>query len=92
MVEHKTRPKHRNEEKETSVSELVLHNDDFNTFDFVIKTLMDVCKHEPEQAEQCTLIVHHKGRCTVKTAPHDVLEPMCKQLLESGLTATIEKL
>ena len=90
MVEHKTRPKQKKEEKTTSPSELVLHNDDFNTFEFVIKMLIEVCKHEPEQAEQCTLIVHYKGKCTVKTGPHDEIEPMYKKLLESGLTATIE--
>lgn len=90
MVGHKTRPKQKNEERTASPSELVLHNDDFNTFEFVIKTLIEVCKHEPEQAEQCTLIVHYKGKCTVKTGCHDEIEPMYKQLLESGLTATIE--
>lgn len=92
MVEHKIQPKQKNEEKTSSPSELVLHNDDFNTFEFVIKTLIDVCRHEPEQAEQCTLIVHYKGKCTVKTGAYDELEPMYKKLLDSGLTATIENL
>lgn len=92
MVKQKTQPKQNNEEKSTSPSELILHNDDFNTFDFVIKTLIDVCKHDPEQAEQCTLIVHYRGKCTVKTGPLDELEPMYKKLLDCGLTATIENL
>jgi ATP-dependent Clp protease adaptor protein ClpS len=90
MVEQKTQPRQNNEEKISTPCELVLHNDDFNTFDFVIKTLIEVCKHEPEQAEQCTLIVHFRGKCTVKTGPQDELEPMYKKLLECGLTATIE--
>lgn len=48
------------------VYKLVLHNDDVNTFDFVIECLIEICKHTPEQAEQCTLLVHYKGKCTVK--------------------------
>lgn len=90
MVEQKPQSKQNNEEKLSTPSELVLHNDDFNTFDFVIKTLIEVCKHDPEQAEQCTLIVHYKGKCTVKTGLYDELEPMYNKLLECGLTATIE--
>lgn len=90
MVEHKTRPKQDNEKQNSLPCELVLHNDDFNTFEFVIKSLIDVCRHEPEQAEQCTLIVHYKGKCTVKTGPQDELEPMYKTLLDRGLSATIE--
>jgi ATP-dependent Clp protease adaptor protein ClpS len=69
---------------------LVLYNDDVNTFDFVIESLMKVCKHDLIQAEQCTYLVHYKGRCSVKTAPYNKLKPLCEALLERGLTAQIE--
>jgi len=70
-------------------NEIVLYNDDVNTFDHVIDTLMDVCDHMPEQAEQCAIIVHHKGKCTVKTGDYDDLEPRCSMLLTAGLSAEI---
>lgn len=69
--------------------ELVLFNDDVNTFDHVIETLIRVCDHTPEQAEQCTIIVHYKGKCTVKTGSYDDLEPRCSLLLDAGLSAQI---
>ncbi|MDY3547221.1 ATP-dependent Clp protease adaptor ClpS [Riemerella anatipestifer] len=68
---------------------LVLHNDDFNTFDFVIESLMEVCAHTPEQAEQCTFLVHYKGKCTVKTGNLDLIQPMHKKLLVRGLSSEI---
>ncbi|RTY89112.1 ATP-dependent Clp protease adaptor ClpS [Flavobacterium sp. GT3R68] len=70
-------------------NEIVMYNDDVNTFDHVIDTLMKVCKHSSEQAEQCSLIVHYKGKCTVKTGPIDELTPQCSLLLEAGLSAEI---
>jgi ATP-dependent Clp protease adaptor protein ClpS len=70
-------------------NEIVLYNDDVNTFDHVIDTLVFVCEHTPEQAEQCSIIVHYKGKCTVKTGPYDELEPRCSMLLEAGLSAEI---
>lgn len=70
--------------------EIVLYNDDINTFDHVIDTLIKVCKHTSEQAEQCAILVHYKGRCTVKTGSFDELKPLCTQLLEAGLSAEIE--
>lgn len=70
--------------------EIVLYNDDVNTFDHVIDTLIKVCKHTSEQAEQCAILVHYKGRCTVKTGSFDELKPLCTQLLEAGLSAEIE--
>lgn len=69
--------------------EIVLFNDDVNTFDHVIDTLIRVCKHTSEQAEQCAIIVYYKGKCTVKTGPFDELKPQCTQLLEAGLSAEI---
>lgn len=74
-----------NEEKRL----LVLHNDDVNTFDFVIESLIDICHHTVLQAEQCTWLVHYKGKCDVKNGSYDFLEPMCTALLERGLSAEI---
>ena len=73
----------------SNLSELVLFNDDVNTFDHVIDTLIYACDHTPEQAEQCSLIVHYKGKCTVKTSTYDDLEPRCFMLLDAGLSAEI---
>jgi ATP-dependent Clp protease adaptor protein ClpS len=67
----------------------VVFNDDVNTFDHVIATLCNVCGHSPEQAEQCAILVHYKGKCTVKTGSFDELKPQCTQLLEAGLSAEI---
>ena len=77
------------EEEVVNPSEIVLFNDDVNTFDHVISTLMQVCEHTPEQAEQCSLIVHYKGKCTVKTGAYDDLKPRCSKLLQAGLSAEI---
>jgi ATP-dependent Clp protease adaptor protein ClpS len=90
MVKQKTSPKNKGKESISSTRELILHNDDVNTFDFVIQSLIEVCKHDPEQAEQCAMIVHYKGKCTIKTAPYTELEPMGMELSKRGLIATIE--
>lgn len=76
--------------KEEGSKTLVLYNDDFNTFQFVAECLMKICKHYQEQAEQCTYIVHYKGKCPVKHGTYKKLKPMCEALLEKGLTAKIE--
>ena len=70
-------------------NEIVLFNDDVNTFDHVIETLIIVCEHTAEQAEQCAILVHYKGKCTVKTGSLKELEPKCSLLLEAGLSAEI---
>jgi ATP-dependent Clp protease adaptor protein ClpS len=69
---------------------LIIYNDDFNTFDHVIDALVKVCEHNPIQAEQCTWIIHHSGKCQVKRGEYDRLEPLCTALLDRGITATIE--
>lgn len=74
------------EEKE---NEIVLYNDEVNTFDHVIETLIYACDHTLEQAEQCSILVHYKGQCTVKTGSYEELEPRCSKLLEAGLSAEI---
>ncbi len=76
-------------EKVGRLNEIVLYNDDVNTFDHVINSLIFACEHTPEQAEQCSIIVHYKGKCTVKTGEFDDLKPRCSMLLEAGLSAEI---
>ena len=77
------------EEVQVTDKQIILYNDDFNTFDFVIQSLIKVCRHDVVQAEQCTYLVHHKGKCSVKKGSYKMLEPMCTALLERGLTAEI---
>jgi ATP-dependent Clp protease adaptor protein ClpS len=77
------------EEDVLKLNEIVLYNDDVNTFDHVIETLIYACDHTAEQAEQCSLIVHYKGKCTVKTGVYDDLKPRCSILIEAGLSAEI---
>lgn len=77
------------EETVSTQNEIVLYNDEVNTFDHVIETLMYACDHTSQQAEQCSLIVHYKGKCTVKTGEYDDLKPRCSKLLEAGLSAEI---
>lgn len=76
-------------EKVVNQHEIVLHNDEVNTFDFVIDSLIDVCEHTLEQAEQCTILVHYKGKCTVKTGAYKDLKPQCSKLLTLGLSAEL---
>ena len=75
--------------QDEDLNEIVLFNDDVNTFDHVIESLVAICNHSHEQAEQCALLVHYKGKCTVKTGSYDELEPLCSRLLEVGLSAEI---
>lgn len=71
-------------------NEIILFNDDVNTFDHVIETLIKVCKHEPLQAEQCAILVHYKGKCSVKNGSIEELTPYCSALLDAGLSAEIQ--
>lgn len=75
--------------KETEVHTLVVFNDDVNTFDWVIETLIKVCRHTPEQAEQCTLIIHYKGKCTVKEGQFEELVGMRNEICRRGISAEI---
>jgi ATP-dependent Clp protease adaptor protein ClpS len=70
-------------------NQIVLYNDDVNTFDHVIETLIQVCEHSTLQAEQCAILVHYKGKCTVKTGSLDELKPQCSLLLAAGLNAEL---
>lgn len=70
--------------------DLIVYNDDVNTFEHVIRSLIEVCGHELIQAEQCTLIIHHNGKCQVKHGEFEELKPMCVGLLDRGISAVIE--
>jgi ATP-dependent Clp protease adaptor protein ClpS len=70
---------------------LVIHNDDFNTFDYVIDALIEICGHSTIQAEQCTLIIHNSGKCAVKTGSFRDVQPMWAEIIARGLTSTIEE-
>ena len=76
-------------EQEAHQHEIVLHNDEVNTFDFVIESLIRVCEHTLEQADQCTILVHYKGKCIVKSGTYKDLEPRCSELLRIGLSAEL---
>jgi ATP-dependent Clp protease adaptor protein ClpS len=76
-------------EEITDVFDLVVFNDDINTFDHVINTLIRVCGHTHEQAEQCTLLIHYKGKCTVRSGSFDELRPLREAICEVGIDAKI---
>lgn len=69
---------------------LILHNDDYHSFDYVIEALVQICNHEQEQAVQCTLLTHYKGKCDVKKGSFSYLRPMKQALLAKDLKATID--
>lgn len=78
------------EEKIDEGLKIILYNDDVNTFDHVIDSLIEYCSHSNIQAEQCAWIVHYNGKCDVKRGSYSDLEPICSALLEKGLSAVIE--
>ncbi len=71
-------------------SSLIVWNDEVNTFEWVIETLMEVCGHIEEQAEQCSMIIHTKGKYAVKEGSYEILKPQCDAITERGINATIE--
>ncbi|QHL89118.1 ATP-dependent Clp protease adaptor ClpS [Nibribacter ruber] len=77
------------EEETTDQRELVVFNDEVNTFDHVINTLVQVCRHSLEQAEQCTMLIHYKGKCTVKLGSFTELQAMCTAIHDRGISADI---
>ena len=78
------------DEQLADAPQLVIYNDDVNTFDHVIDSLISVCEHSPEQAEQCTMLVHYKGKCAVKEGEFEKLKPMCEAILDRGIQANIQ--
>jgi ATP-dependent Clp protease adaptor protein ClpS len=69
---------------------LILHNDEVNTFDYVIEILIKVCEMDAIQAEQCTYLVHFKGKCDIKKGHYSYLKPFKEALIDKGLEATID--
>jgi ATP-dependent Clp protease adaptor protein ClpS len=78
-----------NEVDTLAMRDLIVFNDDVNTFEHVIETLKSVCGHNPEQAEQCTIIIHFKGKCGVKKGSFETLVPIWTALCDKGLSAEI---
>jgi ATP-dependent Clp protease adaptor protein ClpS len=72
--------------------QLVVWNDEVNSFDWVITTLIEICGHSAEQAEQCAMIIHTKGKYAVKDGSYDFLKPLCDAITERGIGATVEEL
>lgn len=70
---------------------LIVWNDDVNTFDWVIKTLVEICGHDEHQAEQCALLIHTKGKYAVKQGSYETLKPLCEGVTDRGLSATLEE-
>lgn len=87
--EHKS-PLSETEEKEGEIHSLILFNDDFNSFDFVIETLVEVCEHDLMQAENCAWITHYRGKCSVKKGPFDDLKPRLDEMSNRTLTVEIK--
>jgi len=77
------------EDNVNGLHDLIIYNDDFNTFDHVTKTLIKVCKHTHEQAEQCTYLIHFKGKCAVKHGDMEFLKPMKDSICEAGIDAKV---
>lgn len=87
----RTKTKSKVQEVLSKPYKLILHNDDYNTFDWVITCLMKVCKHDQEQATQCAHIVHYQGKCDVKYGDLETISEMKNKLRSAGLSATIEE-
>jgi ATP-dependent Clp protease adaptor protein ClpS len=90
MVRHKSKPADKSADLLNTYNDLILYNDEINTFDFVIESLMEVCGHDFEQAEQCALITHYKGRCAVKSGSYEELKGMSEELTIRRLTVAVE--
>jgi ATP-dependent Clp protease adaptor protein ClpS len=75
---------------EVEIRDLVVYNDDVNTFEDVIQWFVEICDHQLEQAEQCAYLIHYTGKCIVKNGTYEFLEPRCSALLQRGLTAEIK--
>ena len=88
-VKEKIKKESSSSAENSEIHEIILYNDDINTFDHVIECLISICDHTPLQAEQCTLIVHYKGKCSVKSGTLFDLKPRLKKLTAADLTAEI---
>ncbi len=89
-METETLEKNKTSEQLVDEHNLIVFNDDVNTFDHVIESLIKVCEHDIVQAEQCTTLIHYKGKCEVKRGDYETLEPMCTALLDRGISAEVQ--
>ena len=89
MVKEKLKPAGKSQDELIGEKELILFNDEVNTFDFVIDTLIEVCGHDPCQAEQCALTAHLNGKCGIKSGTYDALKPLYDEMTNRELTVTI---
>lgn len=90
MTTEKLQHSKKTKDQDQRLKDLILHNDDVNTFDFVIETLIEVCDHDPNQAEQCAMIAHYKGKCTVKSGTFHDLKPLQEEMIRRKLIVTIK--
>jgi ATP-dependent Clp protease adaptor protein ClpS len=90
MVRQKTKPVHESDDLTDTIKELILFNDEVNTFEFVIQTLIEVCEHDVCQAETCAYVAHYKGKCQVKSGSFTDLRPKYDEMTRRGLTVDIE--
>lgn len=88
MIKEKTRKDRK--KNQINKNQLIVYNDDFNTFDWVIQSLVEVCDHDPIQAENCAMIIHTKGKCGVKSGDFDDLLPKCSELSRRKISAKVE--
>ncbi|MEI8280171.1 MAG: ATP-dependent Clp protease adaptor ClpS [Bacteroidota bacterium] len=89
-VEYETQERVKKNVVIEQVHNLIVWNDEVNTFDWVISSLMEVCDHTTDQAEQCAIIIHHQGKYAVRKGGFDTLRPMCEALIDRGIQATID--
>lgn len=90
MIKEELKDKVNNQNKNSDKKCIVVYNDDVNSFDWVIQSLIEVCDHEPLQASQCAHLIHYKGKCDVKGGSFDELMPKCLELLDRQISAKIE--
>ena len=90
MIKEDLKPVDDNKDLLDTIRDLILYNDEINTFDFVINSLIEVCEHEFHQAEQCAYVAHYKGKCQVKSGLFSVLKPKYDEMIRRGLTVAIE--
>jgi ATP-dependent Clp protease adaptor protein ClpS len=89
MTKEKQNPLDNTQELDENLKELILFNDDVNTFDFVIETLIDVCGHDAHQAEQCAMVAHYNGKCSVKSGTFNELKPAHDEMCNRQLSVSI---
>ncbi|MCD6201551.1 MAG: ATP-dependent Clp protease adaptor ClpS [Bacteroidales bacterium] len=90
MNKEQVKKREKNQDIEGAKPVLILLNDDFHTFEYVIESLVKICKHSPEQAEQCAMITHFKGKCEISKGKFEKLKAQRKKLTERGLKTIIE--